>query len=174
MKAIIRTHSGNMIDVMDPNPSLINIDDIAHSLSIIPRFTGHTVFPYSVAQHSLFCAKTISWPELQLQALMHDATEAYVNDLATPIKQHLNKYMLMEGLVWGAIAERFNLPEILDPFVKRIDQAAFDHEYFWLEPSNYKPHSGLLHQDFREVKAEFLALFHQLTEGKFLPKKATA
>lgn len=174
MSAIIRTYSINMLDVKNPDPALITIEDIAHSLSIIPRFTGHTAFPYTVAQHSLWCAKLIAEPELKLDALMHDAPEAYLNDLATPIKKDLSKYMLMEGVVWSVIARKYGLPERLDARVKKVDDAAFSHEYFWLNKYNYKPHCGLYHQDFREVKAEFLALFHQLTEGKFLSEKTTA
>lgn len=67
-----------------------NIEEIAHSLAIINRFTGHTSRPYSVAEHSLLVSRIAASegasPVAQLAALLHDAHEAYIGDLASPVK----------------------------------------------------------------------------------------
>lgn len=173
MKATIRTYSGQYLDLLDPDPDKINIDDIAHALSVLPRFTGHTIFPYTVAQHSLWCYKNVFGPELGYQALMHDAAEAYVNDLASPLKKNLSKYQMVEGFVWSVIAAKFDLPERLHPRIKEVDQKAFKHEYFWLDPERYKPTCGLRYEHFSGVKKQFLRRFHKLTEGRFKEEQIT-
>jgi hypothetical protein len=76
----------HVIDAKTP----VCIEDIAHSLAMLPRFTGHTLRPYSVAEHSLHVAdlaqRAGASATLQLAALLHDAHEAYTNDLSSPAK----------------------------------------------------------------------------------------
>src|SRR5690606_28894528 len=103
----IRTHSGNYIDVLNPNPDLIDINDIAHSLSMQCRFGGHTKVFYSVAQHSVECAKRVS-PEFQLAALLHDASEAFLLDIPSPIKHRLTNYKEIENTLMQVIAKKFS------------------------------------------------------------------
>lgn len=81
----IVTFSGEVIDPMNPQIHLIHIEDIAHSLSNQCRFTGHTKSFYSVAQHSVLVSEIVSF-ENSLWGLLHDASEAYLADLARPIK----------------------------------------------------------------------------------------
>ena len=77
---------------LDPDPKTLVIEDIAHALSLVNRYTGHTFEAYSVATHSLGVARLIDLrrfsTQTQLWALLHDATEAYLSDIAAPVKQH--------------------------------------------------------------------------------------
>lgn len=86
----LETVSGRKVDVVNPNPATIDITDIAWALSRMPRFSGHSIpyIPYSVAQHSIQVAKDLSslGPLVQLYGLLHDAAEAYINDLPSPVK----------------------------------------------------------------------------------------
>ena len=88
--ATLETVSGRKIDVSNPNPEDIVIEDIAWALSRMPRFSGHSIpyVPYSVAQHCIQVAEELKehGPEVQLLGLLHDAAEAYINDLPSPVK----------------------------------------------------------------------------------------
>lgn len=90
MATHLETVSGRKINVTDPDPATIEITDIAWSLSRMPRFSGHSIpyVPYSVAQHCIQVAKELAphGPEIQLYGLLHDAAEAYINDLPSPVK----------------------------------------------------------------------------------------
>lgn len=92
----ILLRSGVMHDLLNPaangDP---NIEDIAHALANICRWTGHTSRFYSVAEHCIRAA-AIAPPECKLHVLMHDATEAYLGDVATPLKQLLPEYSHLE------------------------------------------------------------------------------
>ncbi len=87
----ILTATGNEVDMLHPKLSSINLASIAHHLSLINRFCGATFRPYSVAEHSLLVCDIVE-RHYKLNcfglfaALMHDAHEAYTNDLATPAK----------------------------------------------------------------------------------------
>ena len=86
----LETVSGRKVDVTNPDPSTIVIEDIAWALSRLPRFSGHSIpyVPYSVAQHCIQVSKDLKehGPEVQLFGLLHDAAEAYINDLPSPVK----------------------------------------------------------------------------------------
>lgn len=81
----IMTFTGKWFDILDPDPESVDIVDIAHSLAITNRFTGHSTVPYSVAEHCVRMSEIVP-PELALDALMHDCAEAYVNDINSPLK----------------------------------------------------------------------------------------
>ena len=87
-EGVIRTYTGKYINVFDPDPEMIDIEDIAHSLSNTCRWGGHCRKFYSVAQHSVMVVDwlPVSDSKLRLAGLMHDATEAYLTDLSKPIK----------------------------------------------------------------------------------------
>lgn len=119
------TFSGRAIpDILNIQPSDINIYDIAHSLSQMCRWGGHTRTFFSVAQHSLIVAEAVEDPRLKLQALLHDATEAYLIDLPTPLKLKLPDYYKIEAIVWKAICRKFGLDPELHPQVKEADYRA--------------------------------------------------
>lgn len=86
----LETVSGKKINVTDPDPSTIDITDIAWALSRMPRFSGHSIpyVPYSVAQHCIQVMKELAphGAKIQMYGLLHDAAEAYINDLPSPVK----------------------------------------------------------------------------------------
>lgn len=105
----IQTFSGLKIYPLDPRPEEICLVDIAHALSNICRYTGHCREFYSVAQHSVLVS-VYSSPENALWGLFHDASEAYLCDIASPVKKHLTGYREAEVSMMLCIAEKFNLP----------------------------------------------------------------
>jgi len=92
------------------NLTKFQIDDIAHSLSRICRWAGDVDEWMSVSQHSVIVSEITRDPELKALVLMHDASEAYLGDIAKPIKRGLNSYMENEDHVMQMICERFKLP----------------------------------------------------------------
>lgn len=86
----LETVSGKKINVTNPDPNTIDITDIAWALSRMPRFSGHSIpyIPYSVAQHCIQVMKELApyGYKIQLHGLLHDAAEAYINDLPSPVK----------------------------------------------------------------------------------------
>jgi hypothetical protein len=122
MSSRIVTYTGRVIDPLDPDPDLINIRDIAHSLSQQCRFTGHTREFYSVASHSTLATLLVP-EELKLTALLHDASEAYLSDLARPVKHGLGfgeAYREVESRLQECVADKFDLPW---PFPEEIHDA---------------------------------------------------
>jgi hypothetical protein len=125
----IRLHSGGYIDLLDPDPAAIRLDDIALALSQICRFGGHTARFYSVAEHCWHATDQAridghGW-DVQRAALLHDATEAYLGDVIKPLKVLLPEYVAIEARWEQVIRQRFGLSE--DPAVwatvQEIDQA---------------------------------------------------
>lgn len=130
----ILINSGALFDVLQPNPGDIRLDDIAHALSNICRFNGHTKEFYSVAQHSLLVSDLVDY-EHKLQALMHDAAEAYVGDVVTPVKFLLgDKYRELITGVEKSIAQAFGYPAELSEEVKAADLRALYLEFCFLMP----------------------------------------
>jgi hypothetical protein len=125
-------HSGLRIDARRIMPDEIRIDDIAHALSHLCRFAGHVPTFYSVAQHSLIvCELLPKEPLLQLQGLLHDATEAYLVDVPHYVKHspELEGYRRLEADLETKILNRFGLPSTLDPRVKMADRSATEIEW---------------------------------------------
>lgn len=88
----IQTHTGRAFDLLEPRSEDVNVADIAHALSRINRFSGHTHGePYSVAHHSMLVADLLaSWgapPAIVREGLLHDAGEAYYGDITSPVKR---------------------------------------------------------------------------------------
>jgi uncharacterized protein len=123
----IRTYTGKYVDVFNPTPDMICIEDIAHALSNTPRFGGHLKHFYSVAQHSLSCAKCMD--DYKLEALLHDASEAYLTDMPSPIKKKMPQYQEIEDNLMKVIAEKFGFQYPLPDEVHRIDKQMLDSEW---------------------------------------------
>lgn len=124
----IHTFTGKKFYPLDPDPTTIDIEDIAHALSNLCRYGGHVRRFYSVAQHSCLVGGAV--PERhRAWGLMHDATEAYLIDLPRPIKNELPDYKLAEKRLSYAIALRFNLPSLVEPKeVKEVDTRILRNE----------------------------------------------
>ena len=112
--------------------------EIAGALSKLCRYTGHCNQFYSVAQHSVLVAQLVP-PQFKLEALLHDASEAYLGDIASPLKQLLPEYKAIEARVQGAIREHFFLPKEESPEVKAADMQALEIERYCLMPVGVAP-----------------------------------
>lgn len=133
--------SGRRLDLLDPTPVDIEIEDIAHGLSFVARWNGQTVgdFAYSVAEHSLLVERlysrlTPSSPaKWRLAALLHDAPEYVIGDMISPVKNAVGPgYDDLDKRLAAAIHIRFGLPATIPPTIKKqIKQA--DKISAWME-----------------------------------------
>lgn len=132
-----RMLSGRRLDLLDPSPIDVEIEDIAHGLSREARWNGqtHGVWAFTVAQHSVVVADLVGRirpaapREWRLTALLHDAPEYVIGDLITPFKAAVGlDYRAFEARLKAAIHIRFGLapeaPEALERLIKRADRAA--------------------------------------------------
>lgn len=124
----IRTFTGKYINPVEPDPALICIEDIAHALSMQPRFGGHLPIFYSVAEHSIAVARLVK-PALRLTALLHDASEAYLIDVPRPVKEQLTNYKEIEDRLMRVIAEKFGIEWPLPSEVKMADELCLQQEW---------------------------------------------
>lgn len=118
---VIRTYTGKIFNVFDPDPDMICIEDIAHALSNLCRFGGHTDDFYSVAEHSYRVLVEVP-RALKLQALLHDASEAYLVDMPSPIKYYMPQYREFEDKLMHVIAGKFGFEYPLSDIVRRADK----------------------------------------------------
>jgi hypothetical protein len=116
----ILTSNGMYFPFDDPDSYHFTPEVIARALSRICRFTGHTSEFYSVAQHCVM-ASEMAPAHLRMELLMHDASEAFLGDVASPLKAKLAAYREIEHRVEHAIAKQFALPFPHPPEVKVID-----------------------------------------------------
>jgi 5'-deoxynucleotidase YfbR-like HD superfamily hydrolase len=131
----ILTQSGQQFDLLRPTAAMIKPADIAHALSRLCRFNGHTRAHYSVAQHSLIVASLVP-AEHQLVALLHDATEAYIGDMTRPLKAVMPEYQYVEHQIWLAVCDRFDIQIDLPACVKQADMVALATERRDLMPEH--------------------------------------
>lgn len=116
----IQLASGRVFNFLKPEETEFLLTDIAHALANVARFAGHTRSFYSVAQHSVHVAELVA-PKHQLAALLHDATEAFLGDITTPLKQLLPEYQKIEERVHNTIMDQCELPRKLHASIKRAD-----------------------------------------------------
>lgn len=159
----IQTYSGLKAYPLDLRPDEVCIDDIAHSLAHLNRFTGHTkVGTYSVAQHCVLASAVVS-PRAQMAALLHDAAEAYTNDVSRPVKKSLYVKMgdnfvqlkMVEVCITARIFDALNVPVVDDDAWAEVERAdmillatekrdllgarpKWSHEYDGHEPLPYR------------------------------------
>lgn len=117
----IQTRSGANFPVSACDSITFDIEDIAHALSNICRFTGHTREFYSVAQHSVLCAEFIQDRSFAFEALMHDAHEAYIGDVSAPLKSLLPDFKAIERRIESAMRLQFGLPLTMSKQVREVD-----------------------------------------------------
>jgi hypothetical protein len=140
----IETHSGIHFHFLEPSQDEIDIKDIAYALANQCRFNGHVPF-FSVAEHSVAVAARLH-PRLQLAGLLHDAAEAYLSDIPSPIKQFLPDYRAMEDRVQKVIYEKYNvyLSEAETAEIKKADRDATSTEAHYLLRSGGRDWNSLL------------------------------
>ncbi|MCX7286671.1 MAG: HD family hydrolase [Rhodobacterales bacterium] len=133
--------SGRRLDLLDPTPMDIEIEDIAHGLAFVARWNGQTRgdWPYSVAEHSLLVeeifsrANPASAPKWRLAALLHDAPEYVIGDMISPVKAAVGPgYGDLDLRLTMAIHLRFGLPGVLPAPIKKAIKSA-DKVSAWLE-----------------------------------------
>lgn len=184
-----RMLSGRKLDLINPDPKDIEIEDIAHGLCRVARWNGQTIgdHPFSVAQHSLLVEHIFTAnndnasKEERLAALLHDAPEYVIGDMISPFKSVLGTdYSAFEDKLQRAIHIRFNLPETLPMNLKRAIKQA-DQISAWLEATQLagfdekealeifgpKPESfsdiDLTPEDTEALKQEFIKRFQALS-----------
>lgn len=188
MNTWIQTYTGKAFDLLNPQPDMVCVEDIAHHLSLINRFTGATAEPYSVAQHSVLCACIVP-RELALTALLHDAAEAYVTDVSRPLKEAMRAtdrvsnglaVTAYDRLAWRveeAIGNRFGLDLVnLHPTVKAADMTMLATERVHLHHSapkewdvNVAPFTGFLASEiapwsWRVAERTFLRVYEYVSK----------
>ena len=187
-----RMLSGRRLDLLDPTPMDIEIEDIAHGLAFVARWNGQTLgdWPYSVAEHSLLVEQiftrlnpgiSVKW---QLAALLHDAPEYVIGDMISPVKAAIGPgYGALDERLTAAVHLRFGLPAALPAAIKREIKRA-DKISAWLEAVHIAgftkaeadrffgrpPHAGLtgLSISLRppaDVRADYVARHRALLAG---------
>jgi hypothetical protein len=128
----IETYKGHSFYPLDPRPEEICIEDIAHASSNICRYNGHALFHYSIAQH---CCMLHDAVQLHLRKLIlfHDASEAYLCDIPTPLKAMLTNYFEIEKNVQDVIEKKYNITQSHD-LIKEFDNRILADEHRVLFP----------------------------------------
>jgi hypothetical protein len=170
--AWVITYTGRYIDLLNPEPSQIEIDDIAAALAKTNRFNGHARRSYTVAEHCLLGVDQCT-PACKLEFLLHDATEAYIGDVVGPLKATpmFAAYRELEARWWDAIALRFGVRAKLPKEIGTVDQRMLVTEMRdltgrWpVSTDAYKPFPlsiSPIASPVELVQEKFLAKFYEL------------
>jgi len=167
--------SGGQFNYNKPEESDVTLDDLATALSNICRFSGHLPYFYSVAQHLVNTSRIVP-VEYAFDALMHDTSEAFTNDLPTPLKWALPIFKELEVKIEGAMAEKFGFNFPYDPVVKEADtnMLILEKLYVKKDMSVWPNYAGIEVDHLLDkvdlkpwqpvrAKREFLDRFYQLT-----------
>ncbi len=181
---VMNTASGRVVDFNNPTADMITIKDIGNSLSKICRFGGHVNQFYSVAQHSILVSFLMREGEgkFGLEALLHDASEAYLGDVVKPLKVILgDNYKLLEHRFENVIAEKYSLfmSPVAEKLIKKYDLQALELEHEAFQKNNQVPllmtldrlglYTGHLSWEANEARIKFLACFAEcmdIREGR--------
>ncbi len=129
----IQTRSGKKFHFMNPRPEEVDIEDIAYALAHTTRWGGHCDPPITVAQHCVLVSRLLRDGRcsamVQMQGLLHDAAEAYIPDIPSPIKPYLKDLAGIDWYIERAICEAFGVHHPFDPAVKRADVESYRWEY---------------------------------------------
>jgi uncharacterized protein len=138
----IELYRGGFLDFEEPDPNEITLEDVAHGLSYICRYTGQTKHFYSVAEHAVLVSNRLKWIGCDLytqwEGLHHDNAEAFVGDVNRPLKDLLEpEFKEIELRVWQAVNIALDLQIIppQDQEVKAADNWALSAEAYALLPS---------------------------------------
>jgi len=176
MQPTIQLYSGAYFNILNPQDSEFDIETIAWALSHVNRFTGHTRFPYSVAQHSIAVSTIVPRCDA-MHGLLHDAAEAFLGDVASPLKQLLPEYKTIEANVEREIFRRFGLADDMPKSVKDADTVMLLTERAQLMPhstdsawnwaADYEPLKSLtiIQMTPPDVRGEFLYRYKFIREN---------
>jgi 5'-deoxynucleotidase YfbR-like HD superfamily hydrolase len=182
--------SGRRLDLLDPSPVDIEVEDIAHGLARVARWNGQTTGPhaFSVAQHSVVVEEIAAQmrpglgPQWRLAALLHDAAEYVIGDMISPFKTALGlDYRAFEDRLEGVIHIRFGLPAVTPTPIKNLIKAAdrasafleatqlagFEHSEALALFGSTPPqcHQTLIALSPAEAAQRYLQRFHTLSEA---------
>jgi len=170
----IQTYTGRRFYPFSPSVYDVDIKDIAHALSNQCRYAGHCRRFYSVAEHSILMAEKAPMA-LKLPALLHDAGEAYLTDVPSPIKRFMPEFKRVEDEIEQVVYKRFGMAFPLSPEVKRLDvrirkdeasQAMGGEAVLWdTDRADAAEPLGVALRFYSPAEAEaaFLALFYSLS-----------
>ena len=172
----IQTYTGKQFWPLNARHEDVCIEDIAHALSLKCRFSGHTNRFYSVAQHSVMVSFLCEFPEHSLLGLLHDAAEAYLPDISSPIKPFIEGFIDTEDRLLNVIFEVFNirspLPDVAKEDVRQSDLVALATEkrdllrhtsYKWGIVDNINPSILIIvPQSPEQAERSFLYRFYEL------------
>lgn len=179
-KGTMRTWSGVLVDPLHPQLDTVRIDDIAHALSMVCRYSGHVDAHYSVAQHSievsLYLLQMGASPLCQLMGLLHDAEEAYFGDMSSPLKKHYPDYRkhgdAMREFIYDKYIPDWRELPMYEDLVHKADQDLYQIERISMllpygeaeELCNKKYGRSVIKygKEPKEVEAEFLRRFASL------------
>ena len=168
-------YSGENFWPLDPKSEEVDINDIAHSLALQCRFNGHCNSFFSIAQHSVFVSKIVS-PEQALAGLLHDASEAYIGDIVSPLKKFLFEFREIEKNIEKVIFERFGIEmeNVNHSEIKKADKIALFTEMRdlmkkphskWDDVDSFNPHPDkIIPLIPEEAEKEFLERYKELTQ----------
>ena len=175
---MISTISHIRFDPASPSRDDLNIEDIAHALSLITRANGHFDCFYSVARHCINCAKEAKsrgyTARVQLLCLLHDAAEAYIGDMTRPLKKKMPVFSEIEKKYQDIIFPAFvseALTEADFEKAKSVDDCLLYHEFLTFNGEalfenapkiNISVRDGIT--DFKQTKEEFLNLYNELRD----------
>ncbi len=164
-KYAISTKDGQFFDYNNPDRYDFDIEVIAHALSNLCRYGGHSRRFYSVAEHSVLVS-TVVPSKLALCGLLHDASEAFVGDMPSPLKAMCGSYRTIENRVQAAIAEQFKLPY---PFPHEIHVA--DKMLYKAERQQIAPvPDNVWHTDIPAADVDIAAFSPKIAKRLFLDR----
>jgi hypothetical protein len=164
---------GTYLDLLRPEDCDFTIDDIAHGLSNVCRFAGQCDPFYSVAEHSFHVSNLVP-PEHALAGLLHDAAEAFIGDIAKPLKDLLPEYRVIEHHMEEVVLGRFGIGLPLHPSVKEIDVVMLATEQRvimknrddWNYTRGREPADVIIHcWQPKEAKRMFLRRYRELLDA---------
>jgi hypothetical protein len=171
----ITTSSKTHFTPLTPDPEQIRIEDIAHSLSLMCRANGHFPEFYSVGQHCIHCCEEAHARgysgRVQLAALLHDASEAYLADITRPVKRHLHRYQEIEQVLQDCIFEKYlgKLSEEEEQLWHLLDDTLlyYEFDHFMGEkvhdcPGKLKSHPVFATEPFAVTEQHYLEWFERL------------
>ncbi len=173
MGILMNTYTGKKINPLAILEEDICIEDIAHALSLVCRGNGHIKYFYSVAQHCINCANEAAARGYEdrevLSCLLHDAAEAYISDLITPIKDQLQIYSEIEDKILQTIFSKYGIGDLLlSDRWKTIDKDLLSNEFRALflgeEDRAYVPlltKPRLEVTACKEIEEQFIQLFRK-------------
>jgi hypothetical protein len=164
----IETYTGKKFRFLNPRPEDVDVRDIAHALALTCRFKGHCTEYYSVAEHSIRMSHLVP-DRLALEALLHDAAEAYLCDLPRPVKREMPAYEVAECRVNAAIRKVIGLPGNMPDEIHHWDDVMLKTEArdlgfaWWSDMTHVLPlDEKIVPWDWRKAKHAFLYRYEEL------------